>query len=180
MDWMDEVCQKIKRRNRVLFGKDSPLLTELSALLAGQNRRAVVLWAFSLAEETVSRLGEQLPGEEQPAAMLAACRLWAAGTVKMPAARREILACHALAKSLPPEEAALCHAAAQACSTVHTPGHALGFPLYELTALVLRHGPESCREPVEKRAAEYCGRLIFWQKEEQKGDFRWAEFLRRD
>ena len=98
----------------------------------------------------------------------------------MPAAKREILACHALAKSLPPEEAALCHAAAQACSTVHTPGHALGFPLYELTALVLRYGPESCREPIEKRAAEYCGRLIFWQKEEQEGNFRWAEFLRRD
>lgn len=180
MDWMDEVRQKIKRRNQILFEKDSPLLAELSALLAEQNRRAVVLWAFSLAEDAVSLLRERLPGEDTPAAMLAACRLWAAGELKMSAARREILACHALAKSLPPEEAALCHAAAQACSTVHTPGHAPGFPLYELTALVLRHGPEQCRGPVEARAAEYTARLRFWQDAEKTGEFRWAAFLRRD
>ena len=86
MEWMDEVRQKIRRKNQVLFGKDSPLLAELSALLAEQNRRAVVLWAFSLAEEAVAHLRERLPEEEQPEEMLAAGRTKASGPIKMAAA----------------------------------------------------------------------------------------------
>ena len=68
-------------------------------------------------------------------------RAWAAGELKMRPAQRSILRCHALAKELPsPADIAACHAVAQACSVVHTPGHALGYPIYDLTSLVRRLG----------------------------------------
>ena len=97
----------------------------------------------------------------------------------MSAARRAILDCHAMARELSsPADAALCHAIGQACGVVHTPGHALGFPCYELTAIVRRLGADSCRETVERRAVEYMEKLIRWSGCETQ-DMPWAEFLQR-
>ena len=99
-----------------------------------------------------------MPEEGRPAAAVAASRAWAAGALRMPAVRPLILACHAAARETDRENAALCHAVAQGCSTVHARGHALGLPIYELTALALRFGLER-GEVLEARAAEYLDRL---------------------
>ena len=101
MDWMDQVLEKAKRKNQILFPKDSPLLHGLAQLLPRQDRRVLILWALDLAEETVQALENRHPDEPRPRNALTAARLWAAGDVKMPSARREILRCHALAKELP-------------------------------------------------------------------------------
>lgn len=178
MDWMDQVLEKAKRKNQILFSKDSPLLHGLAQLLPRQDRRVLILWALDLAEETVQALENRHPDEPRPRSALTSARLWAAGDVKMPSARREILRCHALAKELPdPAERALCHAVGQACSVVHTGGHAMGYPIYELTALVLLHGMEHCREPVEARVRDYQRRLSLWQERMPAWGGRWAAFL---
>ena len=97
----------------------------------------------------------------------------------MPQAKQAILQVHAMAKELnSPEEIALCHAAAQGCSVIHTPGHALGYPIYELTALVHRYGIEHCIQPVEKRREEYVQRPFFWEQQEPTPQRVWASFLR--
>ena len=96
MDWMDQVLEKAKRKNQILFSKDSPLLHGLAQLLPRQDRRVLILWALDLAEETVQALENRHPDEPQPRNTLTAARLWAAGDVKMPSAQREILRCHAL------------------------------------------------------------------------------------
>ena len=143
MDWMESVKTRLKRKNQVLFSPKDDLLAPLALLLEGQDRRAVVLWAFALVEETVERLEQKYPGEDRPRTTLELCRLWAAGTVKMPQAKAAILACHALAREWDsPEDIALCHAVGQGCSVVHTEGHAMGYPIYELTALVCALGPD--------------------------------------
>ena len=62
---------------------------------------------------------------------------------------------------------------------VHTSGHALGLPMYELTALVRRYGLENCREAVEQRRQQYLDRLAYWQAHWQEDPGPWAAFLCR-
>ncbi len=178
MDWLEEVQQKAKRKNQILFSKDCPLFDQLNLLLEQQNHRAVVLWALELAEEAVICLKERYPDDFRPEDALNVTRLWAAGKVKMPVAKKEILRCHGMAKELSsPEDIALCHAIGQACGTVHTVGHALGFPIYELTAIVRRMGLENCRNAVEERCRYYVQRLVYWQQQEPSVTQEWAKFL---
>lgn len=180
MDWLEAAREKAKRKNQILFSPDSPLLQGLSTLVGTQNRRVLVLWALELAEETVETLEQRYPGEDRPRQALEAAWLWAEGTIKMPLARRAILDCHALAKEFSaPADMARCHAVGQACSVVHTPGHALGYPIYDLTALARELGLDRCRDALEARAEHYVDRLLFWQSHPEDQGRSWAGFLRR-
>ena len=108
-----------------------------------------------------------------------AARAWAAGVIRMPLARQAILSCHALARELTaPGDIARCHAVAQGCSVVPTTGHAMGLPVYELTAVVRERGLENCREAVERRSREYSDRLLYWERHTEEYSGPWAAFLR--
>lgn len=177
--WLAEVKAKAKRRNQILFDVNNPLLAELRELVASANRRALILWALELAEETVRELEIRYPGDQRPREAVKAARAWAAGEIKMPMAKRAILDCHAMSKELAdPADIARCHAVGQACSVVHTGGHAMGYPIYELTALVQELGLENCREAVEARVRDYEQRLRLWTEREQTDCRDWADFLR--
>lgn len=177
--WLDEVKAKAKRKNRILFSKDSILLHELMLQIEARNRRTLTLWALDLAEEAANRFAQTHPDELRPFNAVAAARAWAAGQIRMPAARRAILDCHALAKELiDPADIARCHAIAQGCSVVHTIGHAMGLPIYELTAIVRELGVDHCKEAVERRNQEYLDTLLYWGRYEPEYDGPWADFLR--
>lgn len=155
------------------------LLAELRELIAGADRRVMILWALELAEETVRELEDKYPDDYRPREAIETARAWAAGEIKMPLARRAILDCHAMAKELTDfADIARCHAVGQACSVVHTEGHAIGYPIYELTALVLEQGLEDCREAVEARVRDYERRLLYWVDRERSECRKWADFLR--
>ena len=95
-------------------------------------------------------------------------------------AQRAILDCHALAKELTrKEDIARCHGVGQACSVVHTPGHGLGYPLYDLTALVHQWGLEGCREAVEARLRAYETTLQTWSHRAETYPGPWAAFLQK-
>ena len=178
MDWPEAVRARAKRKNKVLFMPGDSLFDALAPLTERAGRRALVLWALSLAEETLPRLQALLPGEARPSRAVALSRPWARGEVKMPAAKAAILACHAAAKEgVSPEAAALCHAVGQACAVVHARGHALGFAVYELTAIVRREGVEDCRARVEARVCEYVSRLLRAEEEAASAPGPWARFL---
>ena len=177
--WLAEVKAKAGRRNQILFGSESLLLVELRELVAGTNRRALILWALELAEETVRELESRYPGDHRPQEAVEVARAWAAGEIKMPLAKRAILDCHAMAKELTaPADIARCHAVGLACSVVHTRSHAMGYPIYELTALVRELGLENCREAVEARVRDYEQQLRLWTEREQTDCRDWAAFLR--
>ncbi|WNY28849.1 hypothetical protein MmiEs2_10570 [Methanimicrococcus stummii] len=181
MDWIEEVKEKISRKNQILFAKDSEYLQELTQLIEKQNRRAVVLWAFEFAEDAVQKLSERYPNENRPSLSLTHSKEWAAGRIKMPEAKQAILGVHAFAKEIEsPEDIALCHAVGQACGTVHTKRHAPGFPIYELTALVRHYGIDDCKEPVEKRMAQYIDRILYWEENEPEYDGLWAGFMLKE
>lgn len=180
MDWMEEMQGKLRRKNQILFSPHSPLLQELTEALPHCSHQTLVLWALDLAEEDVRLLEAAYPEDPRPRNALAAAWMWASGSVKMHAAQRAILDCHAVAKEIDsPEHIALCHAVGQACSVVHTSGHAMGLPIYELTALVRRVGPEHCRKAVETRRLVYLDRLAYWREHTPQARISWAPFLRR-
>ena len=178
--WLAEVCAKAKRHNQILFSKENALLDNLRHLIGRANRRALILWALELAEETARELAEKYPEDHRPREAVGASRAWAAGEIKMPIAKRAILNCHAMAKELgSPADIARCHAVGQACSVVHTVGHALGYPIYDLTAIVLELGLDNCRDAVEHRVRYYEQRLHYWAEHEKSCCPNWASFLRK-
>lgn len=71
----------------------------------------------------------------------------------------------------------MCHAIGQACAVVHTAGHAIGYPIYDLSAIIYKYGADNCSKAVEERKQEYIGRLFYWNEHlnEYKGE--WARFL---
>lgn len=181
MNWMDDVKSRLKRKNQVLFAKDSEFLQDLILLIQKQNHRTVALWAFEFADETVAILSARYPGEKRFEEAVAASKDWAAGKVKMRFAQRAILNVHAVAKEISsPEDITLCHAVGQACGVVHTAGHAIGFPIYELTAIIRRYGIDECKEPVVARKAQYIERLLYWKESHAACPYEWADFMLAD
>ena len=178
--WLAEVKTKARCKNQILFSKDSLLLTDLRQLIAQANRRVLILWALELAEETARDLAERYPEDHRPREAIAASRAWASGEIKMPIAKQAILNCHAMAKELAdPADIVRCHAVGQACSVVHTTGHALGYLMYALTAIILELGLDNCREPIEERVMYYEQRLRYWVEYEKTCQQDWAGFLKK-
>ena len=169
----EEVLRALKNTRSSLFSPKSEKLQPFSLLLSVSDRHAVILWALEQAEHAA----RQLSCNGEPALQcIRAAQMWASGKIKMPVAKKSILACHASAKQASDlSDAALFHAVAQACSTVHTPRHGMGLPLYELTAIVRRF-PQDWEEKVAERLSDYITRLLYWQEhwQEQK---EWASFL---
>ena len=178
MDWLDKVRTRLKKRNQILFAKDTEFLQDLTMLLREQSHKTMVLWALDLAAESVAKLEEKYPDETRPKEALEAARAWAAGMIKMRLAQRKILDCHAFAKEIDSkEDIALCHAIGQACAVVHTAGHAIGYPMYELSAIVYRLGIESCAEAVEQRRREYINKLFYWNEHIDDYEGEWVDFM---
>jgi hypothetical protein len=171
---------KYRKRNRLLFSRDSLCLQSLMLLMQAQTHRTLVLWALDCAQQTLAYFNAEYPGECRPSVCLALCEAWAKGMIKMPAAKRAILDAHAVAKEIQsPQYGALCHAIGHAGATVHVKTHALGLPIYELTSLVHRYGMESFQKPVGDKIDYYYSRLLYWQHTDTSG-FGFARFLMDD
>ena len=163
----------------MLFTKDSPYLQDLAALFAQQTRRVMILWALEFAASSVAALEETYPQEKRPREALEAARAWAAGAIKMRPAQRKILDCHAFAKEISCKaDIASCHAVGQACAVVHTAGHAMGYPIYDLSSLVYRLGLDGCAQAVALRKQAYLDRLLYWREHARDYTGEWAAFLR--
>ena len=73
-----EAAARLKRKNQVLFSKNSACLQPLALMLADTDHRTAVLWALDLAAQTVSARGESYPDEARPSLALKAAWSWAA------------------------------------------------------------------------------------------------------
>lgn len=159
----------------ILFTRVSPCLGRLSEDLNAADRRTIVIWALENAARVAADLDASHPNDPRPSAAVSACTSWSMGDVLMPVAKRAILDVHAMARDMDdPADAALCHAVGQRCSCVHTPKHALGLPIYELTAAFLRSGGD--QSSIERIMDAYLGTLGRAVLEAQKPRI-WAGFL---
>jgi hypothetical protein len=169
---------KIKKRNKILFSRDSQCLQELLELIRLQSHRTLVMWALDCAKMPLIQFEEKYPNEQRPRTCLNLCEDWARGKIKMPIAKRAILNSHAVAKEINDDEyGALCHAIGHAGATVHVETHAIGLPMYELTAMVLKYGKNDFHKPVIEKTEYYIERLLYWHENTDKLKLDWADFL---
>jgi hypothetical protein len=176
-----DVDNKIRKKNKILFSRDSQCLQDLIRLIEIQNHRTLVMWALDCAKITLEQFLEKYPDEQRPGTALKLCEAWSRGLIKMPAAKRAILDAHAVAKEINDEEyGALAHAIGHAGATVHVETHALGLVIYELTAIVLKYGKDEYRKPVEEKIDFYRSRLLYWQDYTDEQRSEWADFLADD
>ena len=179
MDVILEINEKLKRKNQILFDKKSLFLQDLIFLISEQNHKVLTLWAFDFIEEIVNYLESKYPNEERFRIALNKTKLWAQGEIKMPEAKRAILNCHTVAKEINnKEDIALCHAIGQGCGVVHTTGHAIGLPIYELTSIVYKYGIDNCKYKLIKRKKEYIDKIYYYQKHYQEYK-KWAKFYEK-
>ena len=176
-----DVELRLKKRRKILFSAESESLERLSSLISVQNRRTLVMWALDCAGQTLKHFEERYPDEKRPGKCLEICGAWARGEIKMPVAKRAELDAHAAARDIEDSEySALCHAIGHAGATVHSGKHAIGLPLYELSAIVYRYGKDDFADPVTEKINYYCERLIYWQENADLHELEWADFLTRD
>ncbi len=176
-----DVEQKLKKKNKILFSRDSECLQELKMLIEQQKHRTLVMWALDCAKVPLAQFEGKYPQELRPRQALELCEDWSRGKIKMPVAKRAILDAHAVAKEIDDSVyGALCHAIGHAGATVHVETHALGLPFYELTAIVLKFGKDEYQKRVYERINNYYQHLIYWQENIDKVDFEWASFLKKD
>jgi hypothetical protein len=172
---------KLKKRNKILFSRDSRCLQELIKLIQLQSHRTLVMWALDCAKLPLEQFEAKYPDERRPRTCLELCEAWARGKIKMPMAKQAILDSHAVAKEIDDSEyGALCHAVGHAGATVHVETHALGLPMYELTAIVLKHGKDNFPKPISEKLNYYYNRLLYWQENTDKLGLDWADFLLDD
>ncbi len=178
---LQDVRDKLKRKNAILFSRQSPCLQELIRLISFQKHRTLVMWAFECVREPVRWLKERYPDEDRPETAVALCRAWAAGEVKMPVGKKALLQVHAMAKELTdPAAVALCHAVGQACATVHVETHAVGLAFYELTAIVREYGIEHGAQALEEKIVRYIACLKACGETVDAIPRAWADFLLDD
>ncbi|WP_079479073.1 putative immunity protein [Halobacillus salinus] len=176
-----DVEMKMKKKNKLLFTRDSLCLQELKKLIQEQKHRTLVLWALDSAQASLDKFEAKYPDEQRPRICLELCEKWARGQVKMPAAKRAILDAHAVAKELDDlEYGLLSQAIGHAGATVHVETHALGLPTYELTSLVHEYGKDEFEVPVRAKIDDYYDRLLYWQENTDNQEWDWARFLLDD
>jgi hypothetical protein len=176
-----DVEVKIKKKNKLLFSRNSKCLQELINLIQLQNHRTLVMWALDCAKLPLEQFEVKYPDELRPRTCIELCEKWARGRIKMPIAKQAILDSHAVAKIIDDSEyGALCHAIGHAGATVHVETHAIGLPIYELTAIVLKYEKDSFSKPVSDKISYYYNNLLYWRENTDKLGLEWAGFLLDD
>lgn len=170
---IEDVKIKIKRKNKILFNYQSACLQELLNIFNSYDRKTIVLWAFTCSKDIVNYLENKYANHLFCDAYDMAYR-FACGEIKLPIAKRYILAVHGFAKTIDdPYDIALIHALGQAISSPHVKNHGMGLVFYELTALVLHNGLNE--DVLKQKICYYIDRM----KDTAKivDNYQWAKFL---
>lgn len=167
---------------RILFSRDSDCLQPLLALIEKQKHRTLVLWALEYAEDLLKKFEAKYPSEDRPRKAIEACRAWVQGDIKMPVAKKAIHAAHNAATEIYDDivYSSIARAIGQVIATVHVETHAIGGPIYALTALVYESNQDYAQTAVAKECDRLYERLLYWEANVDNINMPWAEFLLRD
>ena len=170
------------RLRKILFNRDSECLQPLLTLIEKQKHRTLVLWALEYADELANKFETKYPNETRPREVVNACRAWARGEVKMPFAKKAIHAAHNAATEITDDivYCSIARAIGQVVATVHVETHAIGGPIYALTALTYESGQDNAQAAIMKECNKLYERLLYWEKNVDTVQMPWAEFLLRD
>ncbi len=175
---MRDVEERIEHKNKILFTPSSECIEELVNSLTKESRRVLIMWALECANSTLERFTILFPHDRRPTESLHQSLRWARGEIKMKEAKRAILACHRIAKETGYCEASsLVHAIGHASSTVHVGEHAIGFIVYDLTAIIQQCRYKNYEAAVHEKIIYYTHSLVYWKKHTHTLDVPWAHFL---
>ena len=174
-------CRRIKIK-RVLYNRESDCLQPLLSLIEKQRKRTLVLWALEYAEELADKFEAKYPTEHRPREAVKACRAWARGEVKMPFAKKAIHAAHNAATEIADDIVfcSIARAIGQVIATVHVETHAIGGPIYALTALSYEHGKDNAQTVVAEECDRLYKRLRYWEENADAVLMPWAQFLLKE
>ena len=65
---IQDVRDKWKRNNKLLFTRESACLQELLSLIRLQSRKTLALWALTCVQQPIDRLKERYPADTRPEA----------------------------------------------------------------------------------------------------------------
>lgn len=166
----------------ILYDRKSLILKPLKDLVEEQNHRVLVLWTIDCATYFLPFFERDYPCDKRPYEAVEGAKLWSAGKIKMPEARRMALASHQAAKDVIKNKVgcAIAHAMGHVLGTVHVETHALGFVFYSLTAIHFAYPETERKNKVDETILWLQQRLIYWKKHEKEINQTWAPFLLRD
>ncbi len=174
MNYIDIIEQRQQKKRKILVEQTDSLLEPLKTALEQASHKVQVLFAFMCIESLKQVLDEVQTDHGLLKRVLENGRRWAQGEVKMTLVKPDILAIHQLAKeTTSPILRAYLHAYGQGLSVIHTPKHALGLPIYELTGLILQQ-PNNL-SLLEERVRTYLYLLNEAEAQPHKGT--WAKFI---
>lgn len=168
----------IRRHNQLFFTKNDPFLADLNQAFNECDHKTLIIWALKNCDIIIDKLSVDPTDLTTVINAYDLCERWAKGETKMPHAKAEILKTHAIAKRLSdPVMIALIHAIGQGLSVVHTPKHALGLPIYELSAIVYAKGATEAVDNLHQRKNEYLN-ILAAIKKDRPFFTNWAAFIR--
>lgn len=178
---LEDVKEKYKKKNKILFSRESVCLQNLLELLRLQKHKTIVFWSFLCIDEIAKELLVKYPNEKRVLTAIELCKFWSRGEVKMPIAKKALLAVHSIAKEIDnAHDIALFHAIGQGCASVHVETHAIGIVFYELTAIVLQYGINNCENAIISKINFYIESLKRCENTIDSINLKWADFLLKD
>ncbi len=142
---------------------DSPYIISLLRLFETQSKETLTNFAVGYVEKNILPIYEkEFPGDMRPQGALIAARDWLAGKIKLPEAKKYILAAHAAAREAEghPAAQAAARAAGQAASAIHSARHSIGIAFYGAAAIAYdRIGISAKPKEYEKIAEEECAKI---------------------
>lgn len=174
MDKFYDVELRLKKKNKLLFHRDSVFLLELNELINKANKRAVILWVFDIVKELYEEYKILNLDTELLDKTISICDMWSKGEVKMPIAKRYILECYKKSREVELYPSYIISGIAQGLSTIHAKGHAIGLCIYYFSGMIYNGFTSS---QVEKKIQEYISKLSNSIEYEKVCDRKWAKFL---
>ena len=178
---IEDVKNKQKRKNQILFDRNSTCLQSLLEEIRKYPHKTLTLWALTCAQVPANELNKLLTNDDRVKIALDLCTKWMQGHVKMPQAKKALLSVHAIAKET--DDAyikALAHAIGQACGSVHVETHAFGLVMYEMTSIVIKYGIDDCIPYLEEKLEYYQRMLVECDYRIKYEELEWASFLKVD
>ncbi|KAF5087846.1 hypothetical protein DSECCO2_41970 [anaerobic digester metagenome] len=151
------------KTRKMLSDWKAPYIQSLMRLIETQSKETLVNWAITYCEAAIKPLWERdYPDDLRPQQALKAAREWLSGTIKLPQAKKAILACHGAARDAEgnPVAQSAARAIGQSAATIHSAQHCIGLAFYEALAVAYDQlGTAASWEEIETFAAAECGRI---------------------
>ena len=148
----------MKKLRKMLGDPYQPEIQALMRLIETQSKDTIVRWCIRYAADNYLPIYSKLmPHDTRPQNALKAATDWLNKSIKLPEAKKHILACHEAARELEkqPAEQAVARAIGQGASSIHTVTHALGIAFYGAAAVAYNTaGLNQTAEVYDKIAAE--------------------------